>query len=151
GPIAATFTLVVFLSPVKMDYRQSLGEGPDLVEQSSLTIAGLWLQDAVEYWGDTLTGARDLTEATSSASDRADFIHQVAHIYSITPSEVPYQYWKPYSFFLVSFFPRVIWPDKPLSGSANGFYAVTYEVTSEEGAKTTTFGVSILGEAFMNF
>jgi hypothetical protein len=28
---------------------------------------------------------------------------------------------------------------------------VTYGVTTEEGAKTTSFGVSILGEAFMNF
>jgi len=69
----------------------------------------------------------------------------------MTPSVVPYQYGQTYSFFLVSLIPRVVWPNKPMAGSANAFYAVTYGITSEEGAKTTTFGVSILGEAFMNF
>ncbi len=152
-PIVVTALLVVFLSPVKGDYRQRawLGEDPALADESSLTKGKLWLDQAVDYWGDTLSGKRDITEATSSAAGRTDFIHQVAYIYSMTPSEVPYQYGKTYSFFLVSFIPRIIWPDKPLAGSANGFYAVTYGVTSEEGAKTTTFGVSILGEAFINF
>ncbi|MBC8029372.1 MAG: O-antigen polysaccharide polymerase Wzy [Pyrinomonadaceae bacterium] len=153
APILATAALVVFLSPVKSDYRQRawLGEDPDLAEQSSLTRGRLWIEQATEYWADTLAGNRNLAEATSSAASRADFIHQVAYIYSMTPSVVPYQYGKTYSFFLVSFIPRIVWPDKPTSGSANSFYAVTYGVTSEEGAKTTTFGVSILGEAFMNF
>ena len=153
APILATGLLVVFLSPVKSDYRQKawFGDDPDLAEQSSLTRGGLWIEQAVEYWGDTIAGNRDLTEATSSAAGRTDFIHQVAYIYSMTPSVVPYQYGKTYSFFLVSFIPRIVWPDKPLAGNANGFYAVTYGVTSEEGAKTTTFGVSILGEAFINF
>ena len=153
APIVATALLVVFLSPVKADYRQRawLGDDPDLAEQSSLTRGKVWLEQAAEYWQDTISGAREISEATSSATGRADFIHQVAYIYSMTPSVIPYQYGKTYSFFLVSFIPRIIWPDKPTAGSANSFYAVTYGVTSEEGAKTTTFGVSILGEAFMNF
>ncbi|HAF25563.1 MAG TPA: hypothetical protein DCK93_22085 [Blastocatellia bacterium] len=153
APILATAALVVFLSPVKSDYRQKawLGEDPDLADQSSLIKGRLWIEEAAEYWQDTFAGTRDLAEATSSATGRADFIHQVAYIYSMTPAVVPYQYGKTYSFFLVSFIPRIIWPDKPTAGSANGFYAVTYGITSEEGAKTTTFGVSILGEAFINF
>lgn len=152
-PIIATALLVVFLSPVKSDYRQQTwqGENPDLAEQSSLLRGTAWISSAVDYWQDTFAGSRDLAEATSSATSRADFIHQVAYIYSMTPSVVPYQYGKTYSFFAVSFIPRILWPDKPTAGSANGFYAVTYGVTSEEGAKTTTFGVSILGEAFINF
>ncbi|HWN11866.1 MAG TPA: O-antigen polysaccharide polymerase Wzy [Pyrinomonadaceae bacterium] len=152
-PVLVTALLVVFLSPAKSDYRQRawFGDEPDLAEQSSLTKGKLWINQATEYWADTISGNRDFAEATSSATGRADFIHQVAYIYSMTPSVVPYQYGKTYSFFLVSFIPRIIWPDKPTAGSANGFYAVTYGVTTEEGAKTTTFGVSILGEAFMNF
>lgn len=153
APIVVTAVLVIFLSPVKSDYRQRtwFGEEPDLAEQSSVTKGRLWIEQATEYWADTLAGNRNLSEATSSATGRADFIHQVAHIYSLTPEVVPYQYGKTYSFFLVSFVPRVLWPDKPTAGSANGFYAVTYGITSEEGAKTTSFGVSILGEAFINF
>jgi hypothetical protein len=152
-PILATVLLVVFLSPVKSDYRQRawFGEDQDLAEQSSLTRGSVWIKQASEYWADTFRGNRGFAEATASATGRTDFIHQVAHIYSMTPSEVPYQYGKTYSFFLVSFIPRIIWPDKPMAGSANGFYAVTYGVTTEEGGKHSTFGVSILGEAFMNF
>lgn len=152
-PILATAALVVFLSPVKSDYRQQawMGGSPDLAEQSSLVRGTAWISSAMEYWQDTFAGERDFAEATSSATSRADFIHQVAHIYSMTPSLVPYQYGKTYSFFAVSLIPRIVWPDKPTAGSANGFYAVSYGVSTEEGARTTTFGVSILGEAFMNF
>jgi hypothetical protein len=152
-PILATAALVIFLSPVKSDYRQLvwMGDDPELAQQSSLTRGVTWIEQAAEYWGKTIAGDRDFIEATSSATGRADFIHQMAHIYSMTPAVVPYQYGKTYSFFAVSFIPRVIWPDKPLAGSANSFYAVSYGVTNEEGAKTTTFGVSILGEAFINF
>jgi len=153
GPILVTAALMVFLSPVKSDYRNQtwFGENPALDDQSSLTKGTLWIEQATEYWRDTLAGSRDISEATSSATGRADFIHQMAHIYSMTPSVVPYQNGNTYSFFAVALIPRVIWPDKPAAGSANGFYAVNYGVTTEEGAKTTTFGVSILGEAFMNF
>ena len=153
APIVVTVMLVIFLSPVKSDYRERAwyGDDQDLAQQSSLTRGQLWIEQATDYWSDTLAGNRDIAEATSSATGRTDFIHQVAYIYSMTPSVIPYQYGKTYSFFLVSFVPRILWPDKPLAGSANVFYAVTYGVTTEEGAKTSTFGVSILGEAFINF
>jgi hypothetical protein len=96
-------------------------------------------------------GTRDIAEATSTATGRADFIHQVAYIHSMTPSVIPYQFGRTYSFFAVAIIPRIIWPNKPVAGNANEFYAVTYGVTTEEGAKRSTFGVSILGEAFINF
>jgi hypothetical protein len=153
GTIAAVLALVLFLSPVKADFRQQIwyADNPDAVEMSAAAKMWFWATQATEYWGDTLSGARDLGEATSSAAGRADFIHQVAHIHSMTPSVIPYQYGETYSYFLVAFIPRVLWPDKPVAGNANGFYAVTYGITTEEGAKVTTFGVSILGEAFINF
>ena len=151
--IAAVFALVLFLSPVKADYREQIwyGATADASEMSTPAKALFWLTQATEYWADTLSGSRNLGEATASASGRADFIHQVAHIHSLTPSLVPYQYGETYSYFIVALIPRVLWPDKPQAGNANGFFAVTYGLTSEEGAKTTTFGVSLLGEAFINF
>src|SRR5688572_16209713 len=82
APILVTAALVVFLSPVKADYREKawFGEDPGLAEQSSLTRGGLWIEQALEYWGETIAGNRDITEATSSAAGRTDFIHQVAYI-----------------------------------------------------------------------
>lgn len=151
--IAGVFALVLFLSPVKADFRQQIwyGENPDAAEMSSASKMWFWVTQATEYWSETLSGSHDLGEATSSATGRADFIHQVAHIHSMTPSVVPYQYGETYSYFAVALIPRVLWPNKPQAGNANGFYAVTYGLTSEEGAKITTFGISILGEAFINF
>lgn len=151
--VGAVLALVLFLSPVKSDYRQQIwyGENAEAAEMSSASKVVFWLTQATEYWGDTLAGTRNIGEATASASGRADFIHQVAHIHSMTPSVIPYQYGETYSYFAVALIPRVLWPDKPVAGNANGFFAVTYGLTSEEGAKTTTFGVSILGESFINF
>jgi hypothetical protein len=151
--VAAVIGLILFLSPVKSEFRQQMrtDEGSRTAEMSSAAKASLWMTQAGEYWVDTFSGRRDLVEATSNATSRTDFLHQMAHIYSMTPKEVPYQYGSTYSYFAVALIPRVIWPNKPLAGSANGFYAVNYGITSEEGIKTTTFGVSILGEAFINF
>jgi hypothetical protein len=153
GPIAATLALVIFLSPVKAQYRQQVGLGEDQETSSEYSGAKalLWIEQATDYWTDTFTGSRDFAEATASATSRTDLIHQVAHIYSLTPSVVPYQYGATYSYFLVALIPRVIWPDKPVAGDSNNFFAVTYGITTEEGVKSTTFGVSLLGESFINF
>jgi predicted small integral membrane protein len=152
-PVLGAIVMVLFLSPVKSDYREKVwyGAAPETAEMSAPERTLFWIGQATEYWSDTLAGSRDLTEATSSATGRADFIHQVAHIHSMTPSVVPYQYGETYSYFAVAMIPRIIWPDKPQAGNANGFFAVTYGITTEEGAKTTAFGVSLLGEAFINF
>ena len=153
GPIVATLSLILFLSPVKSQYRQEVwfGDDPDLANQSMFTKGALWMERASEYWIDTIQGKRELVEATASAAGRGDFIHQVAHIHSLTPSVIPYQYGETYSYFAVSMIPRIVWPGKPTVGSANNFYALTYGITNEEGVERTTFGVSLLGEAFINF
>ena len=150
--LTAVFLVVLFLSPVKAQYRGKIwfGESVD-IEQSALSKATLWVSEASDYWGDTLSGNRDFVEATSGTAGRADFIHQVAHIYSLTPSVIPYQYGATYSYFAVALIPRALWPEKPLTGNANNFFAVTYGISTEEGVKTTTFGMSLLGEAYINF
>lgn len=150
---ACVIGLILFLSPVKGEYRQQLrlDDSSGAAEMSSLTRASLWIRQAGDYWVETFSGRRNLAEATSSATSRADFIHQVAYIYSMTPDEVPYQYGRTYSYFAVALIPRALWPGKPQAGSANTFFATTYGLLTEEGAKTTTFGMSLLGEAFINF
>ena len=150
---ACVIGLILFLSPVKGEYRQQLrlDDSSGAAEMSSVERASLWIKQAATYWAETFAGRRDLQEATSSATSRADFIHQVAYIHSMTPSEIPYQYGRTYSYFAVALVPRALWPEKPQAGSANGFFAISYGLLTEEGAKTTTFGMSLLGEAFINF
>jgi predicted small integral membrane protein len=149
---ACVIGLILFLSPVKGEYRQQLrlDDSSGAAEMSSLARASLWIKQAATYWAETFAGGRGLEEATASASSRADFVHQVAYIHSMTPSEIPYQYGRTYSYFAVALIPRALWPEKPQAGSANGFFAISYGLLTEEGAKTTTFGMSLLGEAFIN-
>lgn len=150
---ACVIGLILFLSPVKGEYRQQLrlDDSSGAAEMSSLARASLWIKQAATYWTETFAGSRNLEEATASATSRTDFIHQVAYIHSMTPSEIPYQYGRTYSYFAVALIPRALWPGKPQAGSANGFFAISYGLLTEEGAKTTTFGMSLLGEAFINF
>jgi len=149
---AGVVGLTLFLSPVKAEYRQQLRlDQSSGVSVSAISRASLWIGEAATYWADTFAGNRDLEEATSGATGRTDFIHQVAYIHSMTPNEIPYQYGRTYSYFAVALIPRALWPEKPQAGSANGFFAISYGLLTEEGAKTTTFGMSLLGEAFINF
>lgn len=150
---ACVIGLILFLSPVKGEYRQQLrlDDNSGAAQMSSLARASLWIKQATTYWAETFAGGRGFEEATASATSRADFIHQVAYIHSMTPSEIPYQYGRTYSYFAVALVPRALWPEKPQAGSANGFFAISYGLLTEEGAKTTTFGMSLLGEAFINF
>lgn len=152
--IIAITAIVVFLSPVKSTFRQavwvdSAGQGGSVSDVINAPF--LWIEQASEYWAATLSGERDVAEATSSAASRTDLIHQFAHIYSLTPEVIPYQYGNTYSYFVVAWIPRALWPDKPQAGGANNFYAVQYGITSEEGVKKSTFGVSLLGEGYINF
>jgi hypothetical protein len=151
--VVAAALVIIFLSPVKADYRREVWftDDPAVANQSTLSKAALWGERAKDYWLDTFSGGRNINEATATVSSRADLIHQVAYIHSLTPSDVPFQWGATYSYFAVALIPRIIWPDKPVTGTANNFFAVSYGLSSEEGTKTTTFGMSLLGEAFINF
>lgn len=146
--------LVLFLSPVKSSFREAVGgDSAAAIDayNSPFGSAALWVEQATQYWIDTLQGERNIVEATADATARTDLVHQFAHIYSLTPDVIPFQYGDTYAYFAVALIPRAIWPDKPVAGSANNFFGVAYGITTEEGAKRSTFGVSLLGEGYINF
>src|SRR5262249_40569514 len=90
--IIAAVILIIFLSPVKREYRRAVWneDGPEV--HSSMDKAWLWTQEASKYWMDTFRGQQSLSESTESAASRTDLIHQFALIRSLTPSEIPFQY-----------------------------------------------------------
>lgn len=150
--ISFMLAVILFLSPVKGSFRQALWSDSVSVNVDSISDrAFLWVEQASQYWIETLSGERKITDAASDATSRTDLIHQFAHIYSLTPDTVPFQYGSTYSYFAVALIPRAIWPDKPEAGSANNFFAVAYGITTEDGVKRSTFGVSLLGEGYINF
>ncbi len=149
--LIAGIAIVLFLSPVKHEYRKVVWAEDNTVDISSAGKALLWTRLASQYWVDTLGGRQTLVESTEQAASRTDLIHQFAHVCSITPSEIPYQNGATYSYFLVTMIPRVLWPEKPETGGANRFFGVNYGLTTEDGAEKTTFGISILAESYINF
>lgn len=148
--IIVIMTVVFFLQPVKVEVREENWYGSEAQSGSSIGKATLWIGRATDFWLQTLNGERTISDSTSNTLSRSDFIHQFAYIHSLTPSVIPYQYGATYSFFQVSFIPRVLWPDKPVA-KANKFFGVTYRITSEAGAERSNFGVSLVGESFINF
>ncbi|MGH9967617.1 MAG: hypothetical protein ACREBG_07255 [Pyrinomonadaceae bacterium] len=151
-----TFALIaflfVFLSPVKRNIRGTMiASGESAFEVSATARATDWIEQATDYWRDTFSGTRNLTESTSDAASRADQIHNFAHIYSLTPSVLPYQNGNTYSYLAIAWIPRLIWPQKPQANAANNYYAVAYEISTEEGIQHSSFGVSLIGEGYINF
>jgi hypothetical protein len=149
GTIALAF---LFFSPVKMDIRSSaLGEIEATGRQQVQNRALEWIDSASRFWVESFLGKRPLEESTADASSRADLIHTFAYIYSFTPSAVPYQHGSTYSYLLIAWIPRILWPEKPVANYANNFYAIEYGVSTEEGVKTSSFGATLMGEGYMNF
>lgn len=150
--IILALTLFFFLTPVKAGFRDKYWTNSEVYgDTSTVDKASDFVTQGFEYWIGALSGTRDASEATSEALYRTDLIHQFAYIVSLTPNTIPYQYGGTYSYFLVAVVPRAIWADKPIAGEANRYYAVTYNITTELGAKRTTFGASLIGEGYINF
>jgi hypothetical protein len=149
--IIAAALILLFLSPVKHEYRRATWYEDSWVSDSHVDKAWFWVSRASEYWMNTFAGEQSLTESTEQVASRTDLIHQFALVRSLTPSEIPYQHGATYTYFLVTLIPRAIWPEKPEAGSANKFFGVNYGLTTERGAERSTFGVSLLAEGYINF
>jgi hypothetical protein len=149
--IIVAVVIILFLSPVKHEYRMLTWSEDQPAAYSQVDKAWLWISQASEYWMNTFNGQQSLTESTDQVASRTDLIHQFALVHSLTPSEIPYQNGATYTYFLVTLIPRAIWPEKPEAGSANKFFGVNYGLTTEEGAKRSTFGVSLPAEGYINF
>jgi len=152
GSLAAIALAVLFFSPVKMDIRRVAIDEAQMGQSTSSTSRAMdWVAQASEFWWQTLLGRRSLTESTASASSRTDSIHQFAYMRETTPSVIPYQYGSDYYYFLVAPIPRAIWPDKPVATESAVRFELEYGLTTEEGAKSSTFGPTLIGEAYINF
>ncbi|MBA2503860.1 MAG: hypothetical protein H0V27_13365 [Pyrinomonadaceae bacterium] len=149
--MALAAVAILFLSPVKGNFRAEVWNPSQSIGVGRVERTFLWFSQASEYWMETLSGERSLVESTAGAASRTDLIHQLAYIYMTTPSVVPYEYGGTYSYFVVAWVPRFVWPDKPTAGLANRNFAVNYGITTPEVAESTTFGMSLIGEGFINF
>jgi O-antigen polysaccharide polymerase Wzy len=78
-------------------------------------------------------------------------LQQTANVMESTPDRVPYQNGRLYSYVLVTFVPRLFWPDKPSVNDSNRWYQVAYRLTTRENLNGVSIAVGYLPESYINF
>jgi hypothetical protein len=143
--------MVLFLQPGKDKFRQRYwrtGASESYVERFNF-----WMDSSLTAWGDALSNsegeqARNLATATLG---RLSLLQQTANMMESTPERVPYQNGRLYSYMLVTFVPRVFWPDKPSVNDANRWYQVAYRLTMPNNLNGVSIAVGYLPESYINF
>ena len=144
--ILAGFVLYLVLNPAKFEYRrqvwfsgQEYGIGQRLEVWSSAVDQELAAARQEEAWEETV---RD-------SLARFDLVHKFAHVREMTPTYIPYYNGESYSYFLYTWVPRMLWPDKPAASESNDRLDVDYGLKYE--AQPVTIGIGQLPEAYANF
>ena len=149
------FTL--FFQVGKDDFRrtywQSSGQEAKEEQGGRVERVAFWAQSSLDKWTDALsdTSGESFRRALNPSVSRISLLNQTANVIELTPSTVPYQYGQLYSYIVITWVPRFIWPDKPSMSEANQYYQVAYGLTSEDDLSKVSISVGILTEGFMSF
>jgi hypothetical protein len=143
--------IVLFLQPGKERFRQQYwrtGASESYVERFNF-----WMNSSWSEWGAVLSNA-DEKQATNLANQtlgRLSLLQQTANMMESTPNRVPYQYGRLYSYMLITFVPRFLWPDKPSVNDSNRWYQVAYRLTMRNDLHGVSIAVGYLPESYINF
>jgi hypothetical protein len=144
--IVAGMLLFLLLNPAKFQYREEVWYGG----------GEYGFDDRLRVWGDavdvTLTDTLQYGLWQETARDtlaRFDLVHKFAFVRAMTPAYIPYYKGDTYSYFLYSWIPRLLWPDKPLASNANLRIDVDYGFKYSWQGSTISIGQ--LPEAYANF
>ena len=159
--VASVFVVlfVLFFQVGKEDFRktywkegsQDIASGP--TQGGKLERASFWVERSLEKWGETFAdpNIQTLTDAITPSVSRIALLNQTANVIDLTPSVVPYQHGRLYSYLGVTLVPRFVWPDKPSVSEANQFYQVAYGLTAEDNLGQVSIAAGTLTEGYMNF
>ncbi len=149
--LVAVFAYVLFLQPVKEQFRQTYWQGDRASGRADRALD--WVSSARSFWEDALTGSNPAALKTGLGYSLARFalLPQTANVMDLTPAIIPYQGGRMYSYLAVSLIPRAIWPEKPSVNDANRFYQVTYGMTSENNLEGVSISVGMLTEAYISY
>jgi hypothetical protein len=149
--VAILFTL--FFQVGKQEFRSVYWKTEAESDTSKVDRVRFWTEVSLSKWqeaaSDSSGGA--LAEAINSSLSRVSLLTQTANVIDLTPSVVPYQYGQLYSYLVVTWIPRAIWPDKPSMNEANQFYQLAYGMSTEEGLENISIAVGVLTEAYISF
>ena len=145
------FPVILFFQPAKNTFRTRYWTGNSA--DSPTERVSFWLENSWKLWSDAITEqngeqAKELANATLS---RLSLLQQTANVIELTPSRVPYQHGRLYSYIAVTFIPRFLWPDKPSVNDANRWYQVAYGLTQPQQLSTVSIAVGTVAESYINF
>ena len=149
--VVAGIVCVLFFQVGKDDFRARYWyEGE---QGSTLERVAWWIEASLERWSSAGESTSTVTsrDLVYQSLARVSLLSQTANVVILTPSLVPYQGGKTYSYLFVSFVPRFLWPGKPSVNEANRFYQVAYGLTKEERLEDVSIAVGFLTEGYINF
>jgi hypothetical protein len=139
---------LIVLTPVKSEFRERSWRGEG---------AGAGLMGRLRIWWeagfDVVSAERQGLEEHDSIGEtmsRVDLLHKFAYVQTMTPEEVPYLGGRSYEYFLYTFIPRFVWPDKPEATMATDLVDFVYKLRSEVNVRTN-MGIGQIAEAYANF
>jgi hypothetical protein len=154
-PMAAVLIVlpvILFFQPGKNAFRIKFWRSGEASATQSEKIS-FWIATSWRLWSDAVTDsngdvARDLAQNTLM---RFSLLQQTANVVELTPTVVPYQRGRLYSYLLVTMIPRFAWPNKPSVNDANHWYQVSYRLTAHEDLRHVNIAVGTLAESYINF
>lgn len=149
--VIAGILCVLFFQVGKEDFRTRYWYEEQ--QGGTLERVSWWIEASLERWTSVGESTSNVTtkDLIYQSLARVSLLSQTANVMSLTPSYVPYQNGKLYSYLFVSFIPRAIWPGKPSVNDANRFYQVAYGLTTEERLEDVSIAVGFLTEGYINF
>jgi len=143
--------IILFFQPGKEAFRIRYWRGESVGGYVERVV--FWVETSWNMWGDAITdrtGQRGQKLADDTLH-RLSLLQQTANVMELTPSRVPYQYGRLYSYIWVTFIPRVLWPNKPSVNDANHWYQVSYGLTYSNQISSVSIAVGTLAESYINF
>jgi hypothetical protein len=131
--IIVVLPIVLFLQPGKAKFREQYWKS-DAGSQGSVQSfgerTGFWIEASAKAWAHALSdpSGEGFKALSSQTLARVSLLQQTANVVELTPSQIPYQHGWMYSYLLVTFVPRFIWPDKPSASKANAWYPLAYHL-----------------------
>lgn len=112
----------------------------------------IWIMATEEVIQRKVVGATYNYEpnAETGVIRRVDLLHIFAYITEVTPGIIPYYRGQTYSYLLIGWIPRILWPDKPIAAASNNLLAIDYELLSLDQLNSTMTGIGIVAEAYAN-
>jgi len=149
--IVLVLAYILFFQAGKEAFRKTFwGERVDSTLSQRISF---WSSESLRNWQLTLENpnAENWHRLIDRSLGRMSLLQQTAHVLDQTPKVVPYQYGRLYSYMLVTWIPRAVWPNKPSVSEANQFYQVAYGLTEAHQLDTVSISVGTVTESFINF